>query len=296
MKYKTKSLKFKKYIQKRIINFFNRHLRQKSLTTPIFIFTYHKVGTILLHKIFAPLCTEFNWVFQSIAGNCNKTPYGDVVIFQDSLVDFNKLPNNYKAIHLIRDPRDIIVSGFFYHRKCYEKWCLNCNFSVKNKINNPTVPFPMVHLPKKLKLKYINDLNGESYQKKLLSLDYNKGLLFEMEHYAKLTIQNMSTWNYKNDNILEIRFEDLMSNYEIVLKQIFKHFDFSETKQDTAMKLSKKHNLKTMSSKELKKNKHILSRKTTRWKKYFKKEHKEKFKLLFPKILIRLGYEKSDKW
>lgn len=79
-----------------------------------------------------------------------------------------------RGFHMIRDPRDMIVSGYFSHR-----------------YSHPEV-FP--ELP--------------PYRSELASLDIDAGLSREIEFSGQF-IDAMSTWNYAQPHILEVRMEDV---------------------------------------------------------------------------------------
>ena len=91
---------------------------------PLYIFCYHKAGTVLLGNVFKDISQNFGWRFRAYRGKQNQQPRNcDIVLFCHSLVDFTNFHNDYIGIHIIRDPRDIIVSGYLYHKKTSEKWC-----------------------------------------------------------------------------------------------------------------------------------------------------------------------------
>ena len=46
-----------------------------------------------------------------------------VLSVNNCVPDLNKL-GDFQMTRFIRDPRDLIVSGYFYHRRCNEKWTL----------------------------------------------------------------------------------------------------------------------------------------------------------------------------
>jgi hypothetical protein len=72
---------------------------------------------------------------------------------------------------LIRDPRDVIVSGCFYHQSAEEAW---------------------LQVPQRR-------LGGLSYQEKLRSYaSFDDQLLFEMENPGVHTIRQMLEWGYSN--------------------------------------------------------------------------------------------------
>jgi hypothetical protein len=95
-----------------------------------------------------------------------------------------------KGVHVIRDPRDIIVSGYFSHKHSH----------------------PVGHLP-----------HMAAHRQRLQEVSKDEGLLLEME-YAASVLQDMASWNYDHPDILELKMEDLTARpYEGFL-QIFSHF------------------------------------------------------------------------
>ena len=160
----------------RIINTLNRY-RRKSLniilhrksnqgnSTPILLFCYHKVGTVLLSKVFREISDTNNWKFQSLLGNQTELPgNSDVILIGHSLIDLNDLRTPFIGIHFVRDPRDIIVSGYLYHCRTTEKWCINSDFSLKPPILHPKVPYSQQHRTEEWKMKYLISFGNMTYQ------------------------------------------------------------------------------------------------------------------------------------
>lgn len=124
------------------------------------------------------------------------------IFFQDkSYFDFQNL-SNYKGLHIIRDPRDIIVSGCFYHQKSPEKW---------------------LHIKK-------SKFGGLTYQDKLNSYSsFDDQLIFEMENSSRKTIQDIKNWNYNNLRFIEIKYEDLIQDIDLNLfRSIVQFLGFHE--------------------------------------------------------------------
>jgi hypothetical protein len=83
--------------------------------------------------------------------------------------------SSFRAFHVIRDPRDIIVSGYFSHKNSH----------------------PVDHLP-----------HMEAHRKRLQSMPKEEGLLLEMD-YAASEMDDLATWNYDHPSVLELKMEDL---------------------------------------------------------------------------------------
>lgn len=88
------------------------------LPAPIGLFCYHKGGTVLLRKVFVSLCKEFGWSFDALRGFQSNFPDElDIALFGHSLIYPERISRVFRGLHLVRDPRDIIVSGYLYHSK-----------------------------------------------------------------------------------------------------------------------------------------------------------------------------------
>ena len=268
-----------------------------SLQTPICLFCYHKAGTVLLTKVFGEICAANNWQFISLMGKQEKIPENyDVILFAHSLIDLSQVQVPFIGVHLVRDPRDIIVSGYLYHSRTTEPWCVNKDFSLEPPISFPQVPYSQEHRSEDWKINYLKSLNKCSYQEHLLHSSQEDGLLFEMNNYGSWTIESMQQWNYNQDNILEIKFEDIMNDYDSTFQGIFSHLGFSQSQAKHLLKIAIRHDLGRKSSKEIQGIKHVSKIKTSKWGDYFKEEHKRYFLNNFGDILIDLGYEASIDW
>ena len=92
-----------------------------------------------------------------------------------------------KGFHVIRDPRDIIVSGYFSH-----------------KYSHPTEGMP--HLAE--------------HRNRLQNVSKEEGLLLEMDFSAQ-ELRDMGEWSYDHPDILEIKMENLIVRPYDVFIQIF---------------------------------------------------------------------------
>jgi len=259
---------------------------------PIYLFCYHKIGTVLLAKVFRNLCAEFGWTFKKVLGECKQMPENaDVVLFMHSLIDLEAIDVPYAGIHFIRDPRDVIVSGYLYHKRCEEEWCLNSNVEFSAPILYPRVPYSQEHRLESWKIEYLKSLRGSSYQQTLLDLTESEGLLFEMRNYGAWTIDSMLDWDYKNPNVEEIKFEDLMNDFDQTFGRVFEHCGLSEAEMARGLQIAARHDLNRMDDRQLEQNDHIASRQTTKWQKYFTPAHFQAFEERFGDALVKLGYE-----
>lgn len=92
---------------------------------------------------------------------------------------------NLRGFHVVRDPRDIVVSAYFSH--------LN---------SHPTTKWPEL----------------VEYRRKLQQATKDEGLLIEME-FRRKEFEHLYNWDYSQDNVLELKMEQLVDKpYEQILK------------------------------------------------------------------------------
>ncbi len=223
---------------------------------------------------------------------------GDFDIFCHGNAD-NKLvkkleSRNFKAFHVIRDPRDIVVSGYFSHK----------NSHPVHPIFNPWL---------------------SKYRESLNSHNKDEGLLLEID-YCTTYFKRLNDWNYSNPNIYETKFETLIRSPEEEFRRIFKFLGVQIKKYDILLsskivlnrlakyelfntnecpnfifeRVLKQHRYKKISGGRkagiVNDKSHYRKGKPGDWKNHFKKEHKERFKTLYPGLLAKLKYEKDDNW
>ncbi len=248
-------------------------------------------------KIFKQICAIQGWNFLALRGKQNTIPLGaDVVIFMHSLINIDNIDTPFLGIHIVRDPRDIIVSGYLYHKRTNEAWCINKDHHIQESILFPQIPYSQEHRPEAWKKAYLSSLGEKSYQENLLCRSEAEGINFEMNNYGSWTINSMRNWVYGNPKVLEVRFEDIMSEYDKTLKMIFDHFQFDQKTKNIAVSIARRHDIKRKSPGEISNIRHVSSVQTTRWKEYFNHQLKREFIAKFDSVLIGLEYENDNSW
>ncbi len=262
------------------------------LQRPIFIFTHHKVSTVLMSNVFRRICNDLGLKYCKVYGYCEEAPLNfDVVLFEHGLVSKEVLDSDFIGVHIRRDPRDIAVSGYLYHRHTIEKWCTNIPDKTLESISFPHVDYSIVHMSTDWKKAFIKKLDGMSYQQKLLSLSKSDGINFEIDNYASWTINTLKKWDYSNVKIMELKMEDISTNYENIFLELFEFFGFTENVISHCMLRAKEQNINSMSEEEIRKNKHIHSGSISKWKKHFSKENETYFNEKFSDVVELIGYK-----
>ncbi len=137
----------------------------------LFVATHHKAMTTYFHAVLKALTDTLNIPFDHVN---SQQPDSTAKIFlsMQGRQDFKAL-KPYRGVHIMRDPRDMIVSGYHYH-----KWALE----------------PWLHRV---------DENGESYQEKLNRVDKTAGLFLEIQHFIFMYRKTLEAWDLADPDILE---------------------------------------------------------------------------------------------
>jgi hypothetical protein len=208
----------------------------------------------------------------------------------------------FRAFHVIRDPRDILVSAYFSHRN-----------------SHPTDGLP--HLA--------------AHRAALQEASKEEGLLLEME-FSGHELRQLGDWDYTNGDILELKMEEMtVRPYEAFLS-IFRHFELLSEQDPTtgrqqlrvwtsrlANRLSRRPALhwlqrelpvtgemllgavyarrfeakaggRAKGSEDV--SSHYRKGVAGDWMSHFTAEHADHFLRTFGDLLIELGYEQDHAW
>ena len=232
---------------------------------PIFLFTHHKAGSKLIRKIFHhTISRQKSWAYTRREGFVRTLPFDfDIYQFGHGLVSDEVLKNEFVGVRIIRDPRDIIVSGYLYHKRTTESWAnTRTSIDYHKDLTYPNVPKPLIHESIEDKMDYIKRNNNLTYKENLCSLDQNSGLIFEMDGYSKITINSMLKFP-DIPNIITIKLEDFESDFQNTLTKILNHVgELSDTDIHAIGKLCEKFDIKNI---DLDKDPHISTGRVKKW-------------------------------
>lgn len=153
----------------------------------MYFFSHHKCATMSCNSIIGRVCAElgtpyrvaydpagFSTARQSIEvrGGRSVVAYLDT---RSSCIDALVLD---RAVHVIRDPRDILVSAYFSHMHSHQ---------------SDTWP------------------ELQEHRQRLKVLSQEEGLLLELE-FNRHVFESLESWNFGRPEILELRFEEMISN------------------------------------------------------------------------------------
>jgi hypothetical protein len=216
------------------------------------------------------------------------------VLLAHSLVGPDFAARPFRAIRIVRDPRDIWVSGYLYHRHCSEDWCSSTNFDPTPPITYPRVDYSFEHYPESWKRAYLAGLGGESYQQNLLKRDQERGLAFELAGYTGCTLEAMRGWRHRMPDLLQMQLEAVTRDFDGALAAIFRYLSFSEEECAAAIELARPHDIARMSDAAIAQNPHIHSRTLSKWRDFLSAGQLGAFEQRYGGLITDLGYRLSN--
>ena len=237
---------------------------------------HHKCGSMWILGIVAELCGHLRMPFH-VQDHAKKYPgegeqqhekFKDLFLVAMNS-DYYYVGNfDCPAFHVIRDPRDVVVSGYFSHLH-----------------SHPSRQWP--------RLRY--------YRKYLESIDIEQGLFEEMS-FSSQYLYSMFSWDYGNPHVLEKRFEDLIADPGREFAAILSHLGLlperlSQEKLDAVLDRRSFDNLsRGRQAGEEEPTHHYRKGVAGDWKNHFSPRHIDLFKKLYNPLLLKTGYEKSEDW
>jgi hypothetical protein len=242
------------------------------------IATYHKSGTAWMSSTFQKIGRELGIPVLNV--DSDVVPAAEELTLPSILLSPHSNPNKHpwvlqnpehRILHLIRDPRDMIISGMHYHRIASETWLFR-----------PRTEF-----------------DGMNYQEKINSLETDRlRYIFEMLHTASSSIRSMSRWDYEQPHCFECKYEDLVRDTDMVLfERAARHLGFADADMQTCLDVFWRKSI--FGGKKKRKNKgkvHIRSGDPRQWPGVFDREMGAMFVKRFGNVLIKLGYESDNGW
>lgn len=262
-------------------------------------FGHHKCGSMWLSNILFDVSALMGYRPLQNQINMIKNPKDEInwdsidfYICTNSVYEKVKQVPNVRGFHVIRDPRDVIVSGYYSHLYSHE---------------------------------ILDWYELEEYRSRLEKVDKDEGLMMEID-FTGYFLNHMNTWNYEDPDFMEVKFEDLTQDPSAKFREIFqflgiyddqKGFNTVNTLREYSNRvlrkttegkrignkinqaaidsIVKKRSFKKMSGGRTKSEEDVKShyRKGTPgdWKNHLKPHHLEYFHSKFPGLVKKLGYE-----
>lgn len=257
------------------------------------VFSYHKSGTTLFLRVMGAVAAALGLKLENHYGLVSSIDRGaDIVLLPHSLVGC-QLDMPFRAIRIVRDPRDIWVSGYLYHLRSNEEWCTNTNFDPTPPIVYPRVDFSVQHKLESWKQAYLAGLGGKSYQQNLLDRDREAGLQFELERYTGWTLDAMRGWRLGGPAVMDAKLETIVQDFDRTMLAIFRHLGLNDGECVTALHAARDQDIARMTDDEIVANPHIYSRDVSKWRAFLLPSQVTAFERWHADLITSLGYALS---
>lgn len=257
----------------------------------LIVFSYHKSGTSLFLHVMTKVSERLGLTLVNHYGLVEQLDLEpDVILLPHSMLR-GALDRPYRAIRLIRDPRDIWVSGYLYHLRCDEGWCRNTDMDPTPPIQWPQVAYSFAHWPEDWKRHYLERLSGKSYQQNLLDRSLADGLDFELDGYTGCTLATMREWKLNGADALDVKLEDVMADFDGAMRHIFDHFGFTADQSQAALEVARSEDVRRMDDAAIAERPQIHSRTTSKWRDVLSATQIARFEERHGDLIRELGYE-----
>jgi hypothetical protein len=281
--------------------------------TPAYVFYgHHKCATMWLNTLCLAVChrlgLRFDAVYNERDFSCDLPAYAAArgthfVSYGNADIEYCRSLPPHRAFHIVRDPRDIVVSAYFSHLK-----------------SHATGQWPELI----------------AHRERLSALSMEEGLLEEIR-FRSGSFAHMANWDYDQPHVLEVRFEEITGRSYETLLRIFEHLGLLQSRDyrfgsrigsvlreirawlrestgkdllplpmgaqlapPDLLTLAWRHRFQAKAAGRAKGQEdtgsHYRKGKSGDWVDHFGPEHKALFKELYPGLVTQLGYGSNEDW
>ena len=187
-------------------------------------------------------------------------------------VDVDRLDDDFRIVRFIRDPRDLIISGYFYHLRGAEPWF---------RMRSPTPEYWAAingNIPGDMP-------RGVSYSEYLQSLSKEEGLVAEIQ-FRKFHLESLRNWP-QDERIKLYRYESILGNEVQVFADIFDFYQLTRFEKLIGTRLAGHFAFNNR-----KDDKHIRNPSPGQWREHFTPAVIAYFDKRYRDIVDDLGYTK----
>lgn len=281
-------------------------------TKPIYAyFGHHKSASTWFESICESVCRDLKLKYvilyrskhfdYDLKAYLEKHSDVDFIAYANADYQYIKPIENLKGVHVVRDPRDIVVSAYFSHL-----------------YSHPTHTWTEL----------------VAYREKIQNCDQDEGLMHELD-FRKEQFDEMRSWKEPHDHIIDLKMEDITPQpYKEMLK-FFDYLGLLDSGEYTAkkrtiyfinklfrrleywLKIPLPNTLKKIPAERLlgiiwendfqkkaggrkageeDKKSHYRKGVAGDWRNHFKQQHIDYLKQQYNDVLVQYGYEADDNW
>ncbi len=186
-------------------------------------------------------------------------------------LDLERL-GHFRISRFVRDPRDLVVSGYFYHRRGAEPWV---------DLAAPTEAdwyFANGHVPEAV------SRSGLSFSAYLRSVPEEEGLLAELA-FRRYHFESMAAWPTEHKDLVTHRYEDILGHETQVFDDLFSFYGFSALERTLGRFFVRRYAFRRVA-----KDPHVRDPKAGQWRAHFTPRLRRAFDAEHPGLVRRLGY------
>lgn len=240
--------------------------------------SYHKCLTVYFGRVMGAVfnrCLPWSGGFRHY--NSHLADFYDgfrshrVASVNNRALDLERL-GRFRVSRFVRDPRDLVVSGYFYHRRGAEPWLL---------IESPTEEdwyFANGRVPEGLRRA------GGSFAAYLRSIPEEEGLLAELEFRAA-HFESMARWPAGHPDIATWRYEDIVGRERVVFRELFAFYGLTFLERGLGLRFAARYALRRRAG-----DPHVRNPASGQWRQHFTPRIEEAFTARYGGLLQRLGY------
>lgn len=234
--------------------------------------SHHKAGTVWVQRILKMVATHHGLRFAESPSTVHEpaapAPRPDAeIVLLDRANDIAScaFTRPVRVSHMIRDPRDIVVSGYYYHLRTDEPW-----------VRRPDARW-----------------NGASYQQHLRGLDRHDGLMAEIELAATTTLADLAAWPALVPDAHDIRYEDAVAAEQATFEALFRFYGFTDAAVARSLDIVR-HYRERRDGVVGAEDTHVRSGRPGEWRDQLDAAHLHRLRSLTGDLVTRLGYEEGE--
>ena len=194
----------------------------------------------------------------------------DLCSVSGRIIDLDRFAD-IRVVRLVRDPRDLVVSGYHYHRRGGEHWCndpdpVDPEWEVVNASVTPGLA------------------PGESLQDFLNRVPREQGIESEIGFRAR-HFQTMLDWP-EDPRVLVIRYEDIVGQERQALRRMLQFLGSPVTARPLALRTAHRQR----AGRQAGRNEHIRNPASGQWREHFDDRLTDLYAERYGKLLERYGY------
>lgn len=223
-----------------------------------------------LYQRYRPSSSRFAH-YESIQGLFyNRLRDHRIVSVNGFAVDPERIDGDFRIVRFVRDPRDLVVSGYFYHRRGAEPWF---------RMRAPTAEYWAAingNVPPQMP-------GGISFAEYLQGLSVEQGLIAEIE-FRKFHLESLREWP-RDERIRQFRYESILGNEAAVFAEIFDFYGLTRLEKLAAVKLARHYALQNRAG-----DRHIRDPLPGQWQEHFTPAVRDYFDDRYRDVIDELGY------